>query len=202
MKKLLAGLLLCAVAFVLAAPALAQAFPHLSSVPVTFRKQAINTTGTMPSDPRTVTYSSTAAYIDSLSTHHVGQVSSTIYSDTTTSFTLQKVLWTPNSITPAADSTLVLGLNLVGDGTTFTADSIGGVVIQRSVGGGDWVTVYTLDKTAERTSGKLNFFLQFSKATWNNLFAMGSAMEIRAIIKPCSTDVVGLRGYWVFPVGD
>jgi hypothetical protein len=172
-------------------------YPHLASVPVVFRKFAINTTGTMPSDPRTVTISGTAAFVDSFSTLHMGfGSSSTALKDTTSAFSLERVYWQPTSATLVADSSMVVQLNLSGFGS-FTNDSTGAIVIQGDLGDGNWFTMYTLAAAkVEKTTGAANFSHYLSKAVW---FAAGCPSSIRAVLTASSNDKVGTKGWWTFP---
>jgi hypothetical protein len=172
-------------------------YPHLTTMPVTFRKYAINTTGTMPNDPRTVTISGTAAYIDSMASHHLGfGTSTTALKDTTQGFSVEKVYWQPTSATLVADSSMVVQLNIVGDGT-FTADSTAALVIQGDLGDGNWYTMETLASAkVEKTSGAFNFTCYISKAVW---FGTGCPVGIRAIITASSNDRIGMKAWWEFP---
>ena len=199
MKKLLAGLLFCAVAFVIASPALA--YPHLVSDPVLFRRHAINTTGTMSTDPKTVTgYSGTCAFVDSLASSHYGTSSgaatAVLVADTTAEFSLTKLYMFHPTITPAADSTVFLALQLVG-----VRDSIASIEFQKSVDGTAWTSMYTLGPHVA-TAGTGSFFVSSSCATWLGNFKVGAATVVRAIITPTSALKMGFRGQWVYPAGD
>jgi hypothetical protein len=182
-----------------AGTAVAQAvYPHLVATPVTFRRYAINTTGTMPNDARTVTYSSTAAYIDSMALHHLGfGTSTTALKDTTQGFSVEKVYWQPTAATLVADSSMVVQLNIAGDGATYTADSTGAIVIQGDLGDGKWYTMYTLAAAkVEKTSGAFNFSHYISKAVW---FGAGCPVAIRAILTASSNDIIGVKAWWWYP---